>query len=437
MIRRLMSLALLVAFGCSADDMVSEADIPPDAPPLSRFDGEWFSEDFAYRIEIVGRLGTVTFSNSGRNPVGELILVIQSEEGAEFTGLQVFSDGNVREVLGRLSGPDTLQMSGGGSTWELTRVRLPEGTVVLSPDDIPEDAPPLSLFDGEWLDETTGYAVEIVGRLGTTTFSNSDATPEGELALVILGEDGTQFTGRQLFADGLVREVLGRLVDFDTLRLTGGPGSVDLRRIGNARGEGMLSADDIPDGAPAIDRFDGEWLAEDAGYALEISGRLGTITFTNSDATPIGALALVILSEDGTQFTGRQLYADGVVRDVLGRLVDLDTMRLTGGGDTLDLLRISNAAPVADAGANAPVEVGRVGTLDATESTDADVDDELSFVWTQVLGEEVMLSSTTDAVATFVAPATPQLLGFRVTVTDLAGATDEAEVRVTVTPAIR
>ena len=321
---RVVALSLFLAFGCSSEETLSESDLPDGAPPIDRFDGEWLSEDFGYAIRIAGRRGTVTFSNSGGNPVGELLLVIQSEDGLRFTGLQLFRDGVVREVIGRLVDPDTLRMTGNRTTWDLLRV-TPDGRV--SPEDVPADAPPISTFDGEWLNETLGYA-------------------------------------------------------------------------------------------------------------FQISGRLGSVTLADSDVNPVGELVLVIQSDEGTRFDGLHVYRDGVVREVIGRLAEPNLLRLTGDRMTLDFQRISNAAPIADAGTSLSSSVEALVTLDASMSADPDPDDVLTFAWTQEFGEPVTLSSETAPVVTFTAPTTPQLLGFRVTVRDAEGAEDSAMVAVTVVRAI-
>jgi hypothetical protein len=306
-----------------------------------------------------------------------------------------------------------------------------DGTV--GPELIPPDAPELSRFDGVWLSETFGFVITIEGRLGTVTFSNSDTNPVGETILVIQSEEDTVFSGLQVFSNGEVTEVLGRLVDPVTLRMIGGGISWELLRIDDP-GRETVSEDDIPEDAPAIDLFDGEWLSDALGYAVEITGRLGTVTFSSVEGVPLGETLLVIQSDTGPRFTGLQVFDDGLRGEVFGELIDADTLRITGRGASSDFRRVSNAAPVAGAIAAGSVASGSLAVLDASGSTDRDLDDVLSYAWTQEQGEMVALSSTEEAVVTFVAPSDPQVLRFRVTVTDLAGAQDEAEVLVIVTP---
>ncbi len=302
-----------------------------------------------------------------------------------------------------------------------------EGAV--SPDDIPAGAPAIDRFDGEWLSEDFGYAIQIAGRLGTVTFSNDGSNPIGELLMVIQSEEGLRFTGLQVFRDGVVREVIGRLVDPNTIRMTGNRTTWDLQRIGTDQ---MLTPEDVPADAPAITTFDGEWISEELGYALQIDGRLGTVTLSDSGVNPPGELILVIQSDAGPRFDGLHVFRDGVIRDVIGRLVDPNMLRMTGNRTSWDLLRISNADPVADAGAGLMASVGTLVTLDGSTSMDPDVDDVLTYAWTQEFGDPVTLSGETDPVVTFVAPATAQLLGFRLTVRDDDGAEDSTTVTVTV-----
>lgn len=299
----------------------------------------------------------------------------------------------------------------------------------LSPADIPEGAPPIDRFDGEWLSEDFGYAVSIQGRMGTVTFSNGGANPVGGLLLVIQSEDGLRFEGLQLFRDGVVREVIGRLVEPNTLRMTGNRTTWDLQRVG---ADDSVSPEDIPADAPPISTFDGEWLSEDFGYAMNISGRLGTVTLSDSPVNPPGELILVIQSDEGARFDGLHVFRDGLVEEVIGRLTEPNLLRMTGDRMSWDLQRISNAAPVANAGMSLASSVGALVTLDGSLSSDPDPDDVLSYTWTQEFGDPVTLGRDDAPVVTFLAPRTPQLLEFRLTVRDPEGAEDSAIVVVTV-----
>ncbi len=86
--------------------------------------------------------------------------------------------------------------------------------------------------------------------------------------------------------------------------------------------------------------------------------------------------------------------------------------------DTVDV--IVNFAPVADAGGNFEIATNVEGTLDCSGSTDAD-GVIASFQWTQLAGDPVTLVGADTAIATFIAPGTPQFLVFQCAVTDDLG----------------
>jgi hypothetical protein len=76
-----------------------------------------------------------------------------------------------------------------------------------------------------------------------------------------------------------------------------------------------------------------------------------------------------------------------------------------------------NDPPAANAGADQVVGAGSSVTLDGSASTDPDGDD-IGFVWRQILGPPVSLSSTTERTVTFTAPDTSTALTFELSVTD-------------------
>ena len=85
----------------------------------------------------------------------------------------------------------------------------------------------------------------------------------------------------------------------------------------------------------------------------------------------------------------------------------------------------SNSAPVADAGVDQKVQVGRTVSLSGS-ATDANTGQALSYAWTQVADASgtplssgaVMLTGASTAAASFTAPASDALLYFQLTVTD-------------------
>jgi len=92
------------------------------------------------------------------------------------------------------------------------------------------------------------------------------------------------------------------------------------------------------------------------------------------------------------------------------------------------------AAPIASAGSNQTVDPGELVTLDASGSSDPD-GHTLSYVWQQLSGTTVTLSSVGAVQPTFTAPATPQDLLFRVVVDDSNGDGPTISSPVTITVA--
>ena len=109
-----------------------------------------------------------------------------------------------------------------------------------------------------------------------------------------------------------------------------------------------------------------------------------------------------------------------------------------GDSATVTLTYPVNVAPVADAGDNQTVASGATVTLDGSGSTDSDAGDSIaSYLWSQVSGPTVALSSTTVVSPTFTAPtvapgAQAISLVFRLIVTDTQGASSPAST-VTIT----
>jgi hypothetical protein len=93
-----------------------------------------------------------------------------------------------------------------------------------------------------------------------------------------------------------------------------------------------------------------------------------------------------------------------------------------------------NEPPTADAGLAQTVNEGTVVTLDGTASSDVD-DGIVQYSWQQTQGPEVVLTDSTSAVASFVAPDTGSegaSLAFQLTVTDAGGLQDTAACLVSV-----
>ncbi|MDH3715314.1 MAG: Ig-like domain-containing protein [Gammaproteobacteria bacterium] len=88
--------------------------------------------------------------------------------------------------------------------------------------------------------------------------------------------------------------------------------------------------------------------------------------------------------------------------------------------------------PTAHAGEDQTANVNVGVNLDATASSDPNVGEALSFQWTQIAGESVVISDTTSPTPSFTTPTTSQVLSFGLTVTDSRGQTDTDTVDVTV-----
>jgi MYXO-CTERM domain-containing protein len=114
------------------------------------------------------------------------------------------------------------------------------------------------------------------------------------------------------------------------------------------------------------------------------------------------------------------------------RLTVTDTLHGLASSAEVNVVGLVNHAPVATAGADQTVAPGATVSLDATGSTDADLDP-LHFAWTQVDGPAVVLGGAATAMSGFTAPSLPSesVLHLRVTVSD-GLASSSADVTVTV-----
>jgi hypothetical protein len=171
--------------------------------------------------------------------------------------------------------------------------------------------------------------------------------------------------------------------------------------------------------------------------------------------------SLVTLNGSGTQAQGRQLefawtqtagpdvelddptsptptfIAPNSAADLQFQLITTDPLNpiISGSNQKTSLpsvttVSVGNQPPVANGGGDQGVQVGALVILDGSESFDPDEGDELAFSWEQIVGPEVELNDADTAVANFIAPATPAVLVFELTVSDGKGGIDTDQVTV-------
>ena len=95
--------------------------------------------------------------------------------------------------------------------------------------------------------------------------------------------------------------------------------------------------------------------------------------------------------------------------------------------------QVTNAAPLANAGADQTENVDALVTLAGGASSDPDGHTPLTYQWQQTSGSAVTLSSSNAAAPTFTAPGTPGTLVFVLTVTDTTGLVDATPDSVVIT----
>ena len=203
---------------------------------------------------------------------------------------------------------------------------------------------------------------------------------------------------------------------------------------------GILGGDDDDDddakanSAPTSNAGADQSVAEGTAVTLDGSGSSDsdgsiakyawTLTTSNDDVTLSG--------EDTAtaSFTAPEVDADTVL---VFRLTVTDNDGATAT-DEVTITVINNIAPTANAGKDQDVNEGLSVSLDGTGSSDSD-GTIASYAWTQV-GEEnlVEIINASSATASFTAPyvSSETTLEFMLTVTDNNGATNQANVKITV-----
>jgi hypothetical protein len=187
-----VSLALVVCVdsGCAptvqGDIFAGLEDVLSSAEPISTFDGEWLSDQYAYAMKITNRTGIVTLANSAVSKVGDVILVIASVDNLRFNGRHIFSNGSIKDVIGLLVSEDALLLSGGGLSWTLRRintvnhrpvvdagldrsVRLADGPVFLG-GEVTDDGLPHQTLTTKWtaLSDPEGVSFADANSVDTT-----------------------------------------------------------------------------------------------------------------------------------------------------------------------------------------------------------------------------------------------------------------------------
>ena len=105
--------------------------------------------------------------------------------------------------------------------------------------------------------------------------------------------------------------------------------------------------------------------------------------------------------------------------------------RSVSTSDDVTITVVANRAPTANAGGNQTVDTGdRVFLIGS--GSDPDSGETLTYSWTQIGTPAVTLSNAASATAYFTAPSSAATLTFRLTVTDIHGASDTDDVTITV-----
>jgi hypothetical protein len=143
---------------------------------------------------------------------------------------------------------------------------------------------------------------------------------------------------------------------------------------------------------------------------------------------------------EGTGRDGQGLYIVGLSDDLKFDLYNSDG---TARPVPIDIVAyfgdvpLENTAPVANAGPDQSVDEGDTVTLDGSGSSDVD-EDELTYLWTQTLGPDVVLSDATAESPTFTAPSVDEItdLVFSLVVNDGTDNSEAVTVTITVNPVV-
>ncbi len=305
---------------------------------------------------------------------------------------------------------------------------------------------------------TEGATVEVVverggGQTGAVTVDYEILSAGADAGDLVLAA-GTlrwadQETGPRSIPVALADDGVAEPMERALLRLANPGGGATLRSPATAS---LFIAD--PGAQPAI-RVDDITVEESAGIAIVTVRRVGGAAAGASVEYLIEPGTATAGADFGGPSSGRLDWPAGdgrartivipLVSDGAGEGEESFVLRLINPAgaslekaDALITVRedptAGNRAPLADAGSDRAVDEGVNVVLDGRSSSDPD-DDQLSYAWSQLAGgPRVALSNAGQAEAGFIAPdvAADTRLGFRLQVTDPAGATSIDEVSITV-----
>lgn len=146
-------------------------------------------------------------------------------------------------------------------------------------------------------------------------------------------------------------------------------------------------------------------------------------TTVTADQSPIDSNSSTAVSKAITGLTPNMTYHYRVVGS---------NSAGTTYGDDMTFTTPANDPPVANAGTDQSVAPGAPVTLNGSGSSDPN-NDSLTYSWTQIDGEAVVLDDSSAVSPTFTAPAVTGTLTFRLTVTDTGDLSDSDEVTITIT----
>lgn len=170
----------------------------------------------------------------------------------------------------------------------------------------------------------------------------------------------------------------------------------------------------------------GQTVALDGTNSADADGTIVGFAWTQTGGTP----TVTLISANSAQ---PQFSAPAAPASLTFALTVTDDDGATDTASvTVNFLEAPNVLPVAEAGPNATdLTAGTLYALDGRESSDAD-GTIISYAWEQISGPVVTLQNADTARPSFTVPTGPDMLTFRLTVTDNRGGADTDEVTLTI-----